>query len=331
MRTVKLSELLQAFFTERLMSQKRASPHTIASYRDTFRLLLLYAQKRLKKPPQDLTLDHLEAPFITAFLEHLEKDRQMGARSRNQRLAAIRSFFHYAAFEVPELSALIDRVLAIPSKRFDRALVEFLSTTEIEALLKAPDRKTWLGRRDHTLLALAIQTGLRVSELTGMRRDQITLTTGPHVRCFGKGRKERCTPLTQQTVGILKGWLKELCQGSSGLVFPNSRGGPLGPDGVQYLLNKYAATAKNSCPSLARKKISPHVLRHTTAMQLLQAGVDHSVIALWLGHESLETTQIYLEANLKMKEEILKKTAPLNTHSTRFQPGDRLLSFLQGL
>lgn len=330
MTTVKLSELLQSFFTDRLMTQKQASPHTIASYRDTFRLLLLYAKKRLKKLPAELMLNDLEAPFICAFLDHLEKDRKMGARSRNQRLAAVRSFFHYAAFEAPELSALIDRVLAIPSKRFDRKLVEFLTTSEIEALLKAPARETWLGRRDHALLALAIQTGLRVSELVGLRQNQVTLTAGPHVRCLGKGRKERCTPLTQQTVMILRVWLKELGP-KSDLVFPNSRGGELGPDGVQYLLKKYTIIAQKSCPSLGRKNISPHVLRHTTAMQLLQAGVDRSVISLWLGHESVETTQIYLEANLKMKEEILKKTAPLNTRSTRFRAGDRLLTFLQGL
>jgi integrase/recombinase XerD len=330
MTIAKLSDLLQSFFTDRLMAQKRASSHTIASYRDTFRLLLLFAEKRLKKMPTEMMLNDLEAPFICAFLDHLEKDRKMGARSRNQRLAAIRSFFHYAAFETPELSTLIDRVLAIPSKRFDRALVEFLTTSEIEALLKAPARETWLGRRDHALLTLAIQTGLRVSELVGLCRDQITLTTGPHVRCLGKGRKERCTPLTHQTVMILKGWLKELGP-KAALVFPNSRGGQLGPDGVQYLLKKYASIAQKSCPSLGRKKLSPHVLRHTTAMQLLQAGVDRSVIALWLGHESVETTQIYLQANLKMKEEILKKTAPLNTRSTRFRAGDRLLAFLQGL
>jgi site-specific recombinase XerD len=326
-----LSTLLQSFFTDRLMKQRKASPHTIASYRDTFRLLLEFANQRLKKPPAKLDFDDLSAPFIGDFLDHIQSNRHNGARTRNLRLTAIRSFFHYAAFQEPRRSAHIQRVLAIPAKRQDRPLIDFLTHPEIEALLTAPDKTTWAGRRDQALLMLAIQTGLRLSELIGIRLRDIVLSSGAHVRCYGKGRKERCTPLTKQTVAIMKSWLKERKGSNDEVVFPNARGTQLSPDGVQYLLAKHVATARTICPSLKDKRVSPHVLRHTAAMELLQAGVDHSVIALWLGHESPETTMIYLHADLAFKEKIMDKTKPLNVKSGRYQPSDKLLQFLSGL
>jgi len=326
-----LSALLQAFFTDRLMNQRRASPHTIASYRDTFRLLFNFAQKQLNKPPSQLALDDLGAPFIGAFLDHLQRHRHNGIRTRNLRLTAIRSFFRYAAFQEPGRSDLIQRVLAMPTKRYDRAMIDFLSQTEIQALLSAPDCTTRLGRRDKALLLLAIQTGLRLSELVGLRRRDVVLASGAHVRCYGKGRKERCTPLTKQTISLLKAWLEERGGSEEDVVFPNARDAPLSPDGVQYLLAKHVEKARKICPSLKDKNVSPHVLRHTAAMELLQAGVDHAVIALWLGHESPETTHIYLEANLAMKEKALARTRPLNVKAGRYQPDDNLLHFLDAL
>lgn len=326
-----LSPLLQSFFTERLMSQRQASPHTVASYRDTFRLLLAFAEEHLNRPPSKLTLDDLNAPFIGAFLNHIENGRHNGARTRNLRLTAIRSFFQYAAFQEPDRSALIQRVLAIPSKRHERPLIDFLTHPEILALLAAPDSTTWIGRRDRALLMLTIQTGLRLSELIRLRRCDIVLGSGAHVRCYGKGRKERCTPLTKQTVAVMKAWLQERGGSKSDVVFPNARGTQLSPDGVQYLLAKHVAQARKTCPSLKEKRVSPHVLRHTAAMELLQSGVDHSVIALWLGHESPETTHIYLQADLALKEKILEKTKPLNVKASRYRPSDKLLQFLNSL
>jgi site-specific recombinase XerD len=329
--TTTISPLLQSFFTDRLMSQRQASPHTIGSYRDTFRLLLVFAKEKLNKPPSKLTLDDLDAPFIGSFLDHIESGRHNGARTRNLRLTAIRSFFQYASFQEPDHSALIQRVLAIPSKRYERPLIDFLTHQEILALLAAPDSTTWMGRRDRALLMLAIQTGLRLSELIRLSRHDIILDTGAHVRCYGKGRKERCTPLTKQIVAVLKAWLKERGGSESDVVFPSARGTSLSPDGVQYLLAKHVAQARKMCPSLKQKRVSPHVLRHTAAMELLQAGVDHSVIALWLGHESPQTTQIYLQADLALKEKILEKTKPLNVKASRYRPRDKLLQFLTSL
>jgi integrase/recombinase XerD len=323
--------LLETFFMDRLMRQRQASPHTIAAYRYTFCLLLRFAQDRLKKAPSTLTLEHLDAPFIGAFLDHLERDRGNSARSRNARLAAIHSFFHYAALHAPNHSALIQRVLAIPSKRYDRTQIEFLTSREIEALLTAPDVSTWAGRRDRTLLLVAVQTGLRVSELVGLRCEDVVLGNGAHVRCLGKGRKERCTPLRKDAVRVLHSWLRERNPRPSDPLFPSTRGGPLGPDGVAYLLAKHLATARKRCSSLKKKRVSPHVLRHSTAMELLQAGVDRSVIALWLGHERPDTTQMYFHASLALKEKALAKTKPSNVRPGRYRPGDKLLEFLRGL
>jgi integrase/recombinase XerD len=326
------SVLLERFFTQRLMAQRRVSPHTIRSYRDSFRLLLQFAAKRLHKRPSALALTDLDPGLIGAFLGASERERGNCARSRNLRLTAIRSFFRYAAFEDPAHAGLIQRVLAMPSKRYEKKLVGFLSRPEIEALLRAPDRTTWAGRRDHALLLVAVQTGLRLSELIGLRRGDVALGSGAHVHCLGKGRKERCTPLTQQAVKVLKLWLQEPKGGNGEIVFPNARGNPLSADGVQYLLAKHVAVAGERCPSLKEKRVTPHVLRHSAAMELLQAGVDRSVIALWLGHESVETTQMYLDANLALKEQALAKTIPANVKATgRYRPDDKLLAFLKGL
>ena len=326
-----LAVLLERFFTQRLMNQRQASPHTISSYRDTFRLLLQFAQQRLHKSPARLSFEEIDAPLIAAFLDDLEKRRGITIRSRNLRLTAIRSFFHYAAYEEPTHAAQIQRVLAIPGKRHTRALVHFLSRSEIDALLAAPDQETWFGRRDHALILLAVQTGLRLSELTGLQRHDVALGTGAHVRCVGKGRKERCTPLAKTTVAVLNAWLREPPKRNTEVLFPNATGGRLSSDSVADLLSKHVALACESCPSLRKKHVTPHVLRHSMAMGLLQAGVDRAVIALWLGHESVETTQIYLEANLAMKEEILAKTTPLGGIPGRYRPGDELLAFLQNL
>jgi site-specific recombinase XerD len=323
--------LLERFFIQRLMQQRQVSAHTVSSYRDTFRLFLKFAQERLHKSPSQLKFEEVDAPLIVAFLDHIEKHRGLSARSRNLRLTAIHSLFRYAAFEAPTHSAQIQRVLAIPSKRFTRTLVRFLSRPEVDALLAAPDQRTWFGRRDHAFLLVAVQTGLRLSEMTGLKRADVTLSAGAHVHVIGKGRKERCTPLAKSTVAVLKAWLREPQRGYEDVLFPNARGGRLSPDGVHYLLARHCVVASKGCPSLKHKRVTVHVLRHTMALDLLQEGVDRSVIALWLGHESVETTQIYLEATLAMKEQALAKTTPFNGRHGRYRPGDPLLGFLTSL
>jgi site-specific recombinase XerD len=323
--------LLEGFFTQRLMRQRRASAHTIASYRDTFRLLLRFVQQRLCKAPSALMLDDIDAPLVVAFLDDLEAKRGITPRTRNLRLTAIHSFFRYVAFEAPAHAAQTQRVLAIPAKRFTRALVPFLSRPEVDALLAAPDLRTWSGRRDHALILLAVQTGLRLSELTGLVPDDLQLGAGAHVRVIGKGRKERCTPLSKSTRAVLTAWTREPPKVAGQPVFPNAQGGRLSAHGVQYLLAKHVAIASTTCPSLKRKRVSPHVLRHTTAMDLLQEGVDRSVIALWLGHESIETTQMYLDADLDLKQRVLDRTTPPNGRPGRYRPDDKLLAFLKGL
>lgn len=323
--------LLEGFFTARLMQQRQASAHTIASYRDTFRLLLRFVQKRLHKAPSALAMEDIDAPLIVAFLDEMEKVRGVTARTRNLRLTAVHSFFRYAAFEVPSYAAHIQRVLAIPAKRFTRGLVPFLSRPEVDALLAAPDQHTWSGRRDHALILLAVQTGLRLSELTSLQPEDVQLGTGAHVRVIGKGRKERCTPLSKNTRAVLAAWMREPARTAGQPLFPNTRGGRLSAHGVQYLLCKHVAAACETCPSLKAKRVSPHVLRHTTAMDLLQQGTEQVLIALWLGHESIETTQIYLDADLAMKEKILEKTTPPTGKPGKFRPDDRLLAFLKGL
>jgi site-specific recombinase XerD len=326
-----LPRLLEGFFTERLMHQRQASPHTIASYRDTFSLLLRFVQERTNKAPSTLSLQALDAPVVGAFLEHLEKERGNSPRTRNTRLAAVHAFFRYAALYEPGASALIQRVLAIPSKRFEHTPIAFLTHEEIEALVAVPDTDTWLGRRDRTLLLLTVQTGLRVSELIGLCCQDVVLGHGAHVRCLGKGRKARCTPLREDAVKALSAWLEEHRGQPADPLFPNRGGGPLSHDSIEHLVGKYATIARQRCPSLEKKHITPHVLRHSTAMELLQHGVDPAVIALWLGHESVETTQIYLHADMKMKELALSKTTNVDVPPGRYHPDDELLAFLKGL
>lgn len=326
-----LAPLLETFFLDRLERQRQVSPHTITAYRDSFRLLLDFAEKRLGKPPCKLLLTDLDACLISAFLDHLEQERANSVRSRNARLAAVHSFFRFAASREPVHGGLIQRVLAVPQKRFDRKLVTALDQPEIEALLAAPDTDTWLGRRDHTLLAVAVETGLRVSELTGLRVEDCVFGAGAHVRCNGKGRKERCTPLRRQTAALLQAWIAETRSGPADVVFSTRRKSRLSHDAVGRLVAKYVAIATHNCPSLQRKHVTPHVLRHSTAVGLLQAGVDRAVIALWLGHESVETTQMYLEADLATKERALARTAPPHIGMRRFRPADPLRTFLEAL
>lgn len=323
--------LLEHFFTRRLVQQKHASAHTLASYRDTFCLLLRYAEQSLHKAPSGLALEDLNAPVISAFLDHLQESRGTSDRSRNVRLAAIHSFFHYAALEAPEQSGLIQQVLAIPSKRYERSPIAYLTEPEIEALLAAPDLSTWLGRRDRTLLLVALQAGLRVSELTGLRWQDVGLEAGAHVCCQGKGRKQRCTPLRKDAITALRAWQHEQLRDPSAPVFPTAHGTPLSRDGVAYVVAKHVVSARQQCPSLNGKRVSPHVLRHSAAMALLHHGVDVAVIAMILGHESLETTQVYLHASLELKQQALDKTTPTRGTPGRYRPDDALLAFLKSL
>src|ERR1700674_3483374 len=300
---ISLAALLERFFTQRLMQQRQASPHTISSYRDTFQQFLKFTEQRLHKEPSRLNFQEIDAPLITAFLDHLEKHQGLSTRSRNLRLTALRSLFRFAAFEAPAHSAQIQRVLAIPSKRFTRTLVHFLTRPEVDALLAAPDQRTWSGRRDHAFLLVAVQTGLRLSEMTRLKREDLILGAGAHLRVIGKGRKERCTPIAKSTRAVLKAWLREPQRGDGTVLFPSERGERLSVHGVQYLLNKHRKTACEDCPSLKQKRVTVHCLRHTMPMDLLQSGVRRSGIALWLGHESVENTEIYVEATLAMKEQ----------------------------
>lgn len=323
--------LLQTFFTVRLLRQRQSSPHTIKAYRATFRLLVRFAAERLRRAPSNLTIADIDAVFVGDFLDHLESVRGNSARSRNARLAALHAFFRYVAITEPAHALHCQRVLAVPSKRFDRGLVEFLNDKEIDALLDAPDSNSWIGRRDRALLLVAVQTGLRVSELTALRRQDVVLGAGAHLRCDGKGRKLRCTPLRRDVVKLLDAWMRQRPPELDTPVFPSSRGGRLSGDAVERLVAKYVAVAQTRCPSLVRKRITPHTLRHTAAMQLLQRGVDRTVIALWLGHESIETTQIYLHADLALKEKALARTASTGVTPGRYRPTDKLLAFLEGL
>lgn len=322
---------LQAFFTERLQRQRRASENTIAAYRDAFRLLLDFAQQRVGKSPSNLLITDIDAELVAAFLDHLEEVRGNSVRTRNARLAAIRSFFKYVALQEPAVSATCQRVLAIPTKKADRKIITSLTRPDVDALLAAPDRETWLGRRDYAILYVLIQTGLRVSELCTIRCEDIHLGHGAHVRCHGKGRKERCTPLTGDAVKVLRGWLKERDGEAIQPAFPSMRGTTLSRDAVERLVRKHTERAAKSCRPLLDKRVTPHVLRHTTAVTLLQAGVDRAVIALWLGHESIETTQMYLDADLSTKERALARTAPIPAAAMRFRPDDKLLAFLHDL
>ena len=305
MTTSGFPALLQRFFTDRLITQQGASPHTVAGYRDTFRLLLRFTADRLGRSPSDLRLEELDAEFLERFLEHLERDRGNQPRTRNHRLAALHAFFRYVALAEPAFSLQCQRILAIPEKRFERGPVEFLTEDETTALVSAPDPGSWIGRRDRALLLLAVQTGLRNTEITSLRRQDVDLGVGAHVRCFGKGRKMRCTPLRPDVVAVVRTWLSEQHGEPSDPVFPSLRGGRLSADAFQRLVARHAATAGRKCPSLRTKSVTPHTLRHAAAMALLRHGTDLTVIALWLGHESTETTQVYLHADMQLKERAL--------------------------
>jgi site-specific recombinase XerD len=329
--TYPLPIYVQRFFTERLFTQMQASPNTIASYRDTFKLLLRYAEATIKLPPTDLQVAHIDADIIGQFLTFCEEERGNSARSRNTRLAAIRSFFKYVAGCEPQLLHHCQRVLAMPSKRYEKRIVDFLKRDEMEALLKAPDQSTWFGRRDRVLLLTMLQTGLRVSELIGLRVADVELGTGPHLKCIGKGRKERATPLRSDSRNALKNWLSQTGAISNEPLFATIRGAPLSRDAVERIVRKHAATAALHNSTFRLKRVSPHVLRHTAAMQLLQSGVDRTIIALWLGHESVETTQVYIHADIELKEKAMALTKPVNAPNGRYRPGDELLSFLESL
>jgi len=326
-----LAPTLQAFFTTRLGHQRDASPHTIDSYRHAFRLLLTYAKARTGKDPSDLDLADLGADLVSGFLDHLERERGNGVGSRNTRLAAIHSFFRFASYRHPEHAASIQQVLAIPQKRTEKRPRSFLTAAEMDALLAAPDRGTWIGRRDHVLLAVALRTGLRLSELTGLRRQDAHLGTGAHLKCLGKGRKRRDTPLDKPTVKLLHAWMHEQDGNPEDPLFPSRRSSRLSPDAVQRLVAKHAATAQGKYPSLAAKRITAHTLRHSCAMDLLTNGLDVAVLALWLGHEKLESVNAYLHADLSLKERALARRPPLNAKPGRYRPNDALLAFLEAL
>lgn len=326
-----LAPVLQEFFTRRLVSQRDASPATIAAYRDTFRLLIGFAAGRARKTPSTLGIADLDAPMITAFLQHLQDERGNSARTRNARLAAVHSFFSYAALRHPEHGALIQRVLAIPGKRRDRTDLTYLTPDEADALLAACDQSNRTGRRDHAMLALAVQAGLRVSELTSLTCDSIRIQAGPHVHCTGKGRKERDTPLLPAVVRIMKAWLAERGGQPDDVLFPGPSGQRLSRDAVERRVKLYHGRASAGCPSLAAKHVTVHTLRHSAAMRLLRAGVDITIIALWLGHFSLTSTQAYIHADMQQKQEAIEKTAPPGTRQKRYQPPDPLLVFLENL
>jgi site-specific recombinase XerD len=326
-----LAPLLQAFFTDRLMSQRQASGHTIAAYRDTLRLLLGFAADRLGRPPHTFDIGELDAPLIVAFLNHLEQQRGNSIRTRNARLSGIHSLFTYAALRHPEHAASIQRVLAIPAKRFERNLLTYLTEPEADALLAACDRSSWAGRRDHTMLLLTIQTGLRISELTGLTVARVHLGDGPYVNCVGKGRKQRRTPLLPETVAALRVWLAERGGQLADPLFPTRTGRRLSRDAVERRIRLYAAKAGTVCPSIADKQVSAHTLRHTAAMRLLLSGADITVIALWLGHEQVATAQLYLHADMTLKERAINRTTPPDTPPGRYQPPDPILAFLETL
>jgi integrase/recombinase XerD len=328
----RLAPIMQGFFTDHLITQRHASPHTVTSYRDTFRLLLAYAHQRSGTLPAQLDIADLDAVLIGAFLTHLETERGNSAATRNARLTAIRALFRYASLRTPEHAALIARVLAIPAKRTDTTIVCFLTHDETGALIAAAAATTsWHGQRDHALLALAAQTGLRVSELTGLRTSDIHLGSGPHVYCRGKGRRDRCTPLTPSTVRTLAAWLAEHGGQPGDPLFPTQAGNPLSRDAVARLLTKYLQLASASCPSLKGKTVSPHTLRHSAAMALVHAGIDPTVIALWMGHASPLSTRPYLHADMQLKQQAADRLTPPGTPPGRYHAPDDLLAFLAAL
>jgi len=326
-----IATTVQSYLSDRLIRQQQASPRTISSYRETLRLLLCFVQERTGTAPSALDWDELDEPLISAFLEHLELERHNSARTRNLRLTAIRSLFKYAAVRHPEHAAVIQRVLAIPPKRFDRRTLTFLTAEEAQALVDAPDQARWEGRRDRAMLLLTIQAGLRVSELVGVDCGDIALGTGGHVRVEGKGRKQRSVPLIEQTRAVLAAWLSERGGQQRDPLFPTRTGRRLSRDAVERRVAKHASVASERCPSLKGKRLHPHVLRHSCAMSLLQAGVDSTVIALWLGHADVRSTAPYIHADMTIKERALALLTPMSAAPGRFKPTDELLAYLEGL
>lgn len=326
-----LAPSLQAYFSERLIGQRAASPNTIAAYKTTFRLLLSFASERTTKAPSKLDIADLDAPLIGVFLDHLERERHNRPATRNNRLAAIHSLFGYLALQHPEHAATLQRVLAIPPKRTERTILTYLTDDEVNALLDACDQSTWTGRRDHAMLALTIQAGLRISELTGLNRESITLTTGANVHTLGKGRKQRRTPLVSTTRAILKAWLQQQPGEPTDPLFPTINGTRLSRDAVERRLTHHLTLARATRPSLRTKRVTMHTLRHTCAMRLLLAGNDTTVIALWLGHEQISTTNIYIHADMTHKQRAIDRTTPLAAKPGRYRPPDSLLAFLESL
>ncbi|MBK8337662.1 MAG: tyrosine-type recombinase/integrase [Sterolibacteriaceae bacterium] len=325
------ASLIQRFFGERLIQQQNASPRTVASYRDSFRLLLTYAERERGKPPAKLTLGDFDATLVLDFLAYLETERHNTVRSRNARLAAVRAFAHYVALQFPPALQLAQQILAIPMKRFERPMLGFLTRDEIQAVLAAPDAGTWCGRRDRVMFALLYNTGARVSEMIGIRVADVTLAATSSVRLHGKGRKQRTVPLWKETATEIRHWLQYADLRADQSLVPNRSGLPMTRTNVADRLTLAVTAATNQCPQLAGRAISPHSLRHTTAMHLLQAGVDITVIALWLGHESPVTTHGYVEADLAMKERALATIAPPETKRKRYRPSDAVLKFLESL
>jgi site-specific recombinase XerD len=324
-------KLLQQFFLERLMEQRNVSPQTVAAYRDSFRLLLQFAQDHLGKTPERLALIDLDAPLILAFLNHLEGERHNTIRTRNARFAAIRSFLHFAAQQDPTALPVIQRVMAIPMKRFDKPMLGFLSRTEMQAVLDAPDTATWCGQRDRVMFATLYNTGGRVSEITGMRVTDVALEGSAAVRIRGKGRKERSVPLWRTTAAEIRRWLPHIDSRPDRPLFPSRSGTQLSRPAVMTRLQLAVQSAASACPQLAKRRVSPHSIRHSTAMHMLQGGVDITVIALWLGHESPTTTHMYVEADLAMKERALNAVQPPRLKQKRYQPTDSVLHFLETL
>jgi integrase/recombinase XerD len=328
-----LAPTLQSFFTAYLIGQRGASPHTITAYRDTFRLLLDYTHQRTGIRPSDLDLTVIDADLVAGFLTHLEHDRGNSARTRNARLAAIRSLFQHAALRHPEHADLIAQVLAIRSKNTHRTILTYLTDPETDALLAAPNRATWTGRRDHLIILTLVTTGLRVSELTGLTRADIQPTPpGAHLACHGKGRKDRITPLDAPTATALREWLHRSDRPPTAPVFtPQGATRTMTTDAVAQRLTVHATRASRDCPTLTGRIITPHTMRHTCAMRMLAAGNDITTIALWLGHESPESSRPYLHADLQLKQRALDRTAPPHTTPGRYTPPDALLAFLEGL
>jgi len=331
MESKSIQYFLGAFFNDLMIKQRGASPHTIASYSDTFQLILQYAAEKLKKTPVNITLNDINANFLCQFLDDLEENRRICARTRNARLVAIRSFFHFLSYRLPEYLGLINEVLAIPEKRMEQKLIDFLTKAEAAALLGAPNQKTWVGKRDHTFLVVAIQTGMRLAELISLKWEDVHLEQDAYIHCLGKGRKNRITPLSEEAIKCLRLWSKEVNSSLVDIVFPTNRGSRMSPDAVQYMLKKYTGIAGKYCRSLTSKRVTPHVLRHTTAMRLIEKGIDLFSIALWLGHASIKTTYVYLRADMEMKKNILKKLPSLNTKTKRYKPKDKIMVFLKSL